>query len=141
MNAQKLLLLLGAAGTLLAVPGCVAVLAGGAAGAATYAYVTGACERTYCQPVEVTAQAVHQSLTEYGLSPHLVKQDKFGAVVEAKTAMGKQVSIRVTPEGTGSTVQVRVGHFGDEEISGPILSSLDQRLTPALIGAAADHRQ
>lgn len=112
--------------------GC-ALMAGGLAGAAGYAFYEGAETREYSQPVRVSAAAASVALHRMGIKPEKQKIDEFGGYLTAQTAVGETVRVRVEPKGTGSVVTVRIGTFGDERKSSIFFSKLEEAL-PAHAG-------
>lgn len=128
MTLRRLALLAVAIGFPILCSGCVAILAGGAAGAAGYAYFKGAAERHYAEPVDVTAEATRQALNELGLAATVHRGDRLGAILRAESAAGKKIKIEIGPYGSGSVVAVRVGTFGDETISEQIFDRLDRHV-------------
>ena len=118
--------------------GCATFLAGGAAGAAGYAYTKGGKTRYYAQPVAVVAGIVPQALQELEMPPNVVRNDATGAVIKTVSATGKKVKIEVKPRGSATQVAVRVGTFGNEAISHVIFSKLDQHMNRLAAAPASE---
>lgn len=111
----------------LSLSGCLAVAAG--AGAGVVAYVRGDLETTlandYNPVVEATRSAI-EALEFVKVSDH---KDAFKAVVIARTAVDKKVEILVTKAGKNLTnIKIRVGLFGDEQLSLAILEKIKAKL-------------
>ena len=111
----------------LSLSGCLAVAAG--AGAGVVAYVRGDLETTlandYNPVVEATRSAI-EALEFVKVSDH---KDAFKAVVIARTAVDKKVEILVTKAGKNLTnIKIRVGLFGDEQLSLAILEKIKAHL-------------
>lgn len=113
---------------ILANAGCLALAAGGAAGAAGYAYMHGEKAKVYSAPVQTVASATDQSLADLGITVNDRKIDSLEAKFWAKTATGKKVRIALKPKGQGTVVEVRVGTFGNEDASELIYRQLTSRL-------------
>lgn len=113
---------------ILANAGCLALAAGGAAGAAGYAYMNAEKAKVYSAPVQTVASATDQSLADLGIAVSDRKIDSLEAKFWAKTATGKKVRIALKPKGDGTVVEVRVGTFGNEDASELIYRQLTSRL-------------
>ena len=108
--------------------GCVAVVAG-AAGAGAVAYVRGQLEAPldsgYDQAVTATDQAIQQ-LQFFKISE---RKDALDAYFTVRTAGDRKIDIRVVKIADGaSKVLIRVGFFGDEDLSMTVLSKIKENL-------------
>jgi hypothetical protein len=100
--------------------GCLllAVGAGAGAGAATVAYVKGELKTTYAASLNRTWDATLSALKDLRINVYSSKKDATGGDVEATKADGTKVKITLEPAGPDTTsVRIRVGIFGDEEVS------------------------
>jgi hypothetical protein len=113
--------------------GCVAAAVGGAAGVAagagTVAYIKGELKATEAYNVLTVWKATVQAVDQM----HLVVTDKYSDAtagkLEAMTADNKKVRISLKRQGDKITeITIRVGTFGDEELSRFILSKIKKNL-------------
>lgn len=125
--------------------GCVALLAGGAAGAAGYAYAKGSETRVYPVRVDVVDQGVQNTLASLQVTVLKHHSDITGSRTEAKTAHGKKFTVETRAAGSATEVKVRVGTFGDDQWSQLIFTQLDKQTsliptqpTPAVIPVTAE---
>ncbi len=110
-------------------PGCAAVVVGAAAGAGTYAYVTGELKSTLDVPVAAAAKATRRGLEDLQFSGVEVKSDMLVGEGKAKMADDTKVTVslkRITDSTT--EIRVRVGLLGSEKKSIEILDAIRQRL-------------
>lgn len=104
--------------------GCL-VIAAGAAGAGTVAYVRGELDATVGSDYERVIDASNRALEQVQFVRVSEKRDAFSAVIVTRTAEDKKVEIRITKEGDRLTkVQIRIGIFGNEERSRVILEKI-----------------
>ena len=104
--------------------GCI-VVAAGAAGSSTVAYIRGELHSTLSQTFENTEPATNQALNQLQLVKINEKKDAFIAIFTARTADDKKVEIKLTKLSKDTTkVQIRVGFFGDEAKSLAILDKI-----------------
>lgn len=110
--------------SLIGMPGCVAVVAGaGAAGAV--AYVRGELEANLDHNYESTVEATRRAISELGFAQISEKKDALAAVFVARTALDKKIEIRLANPGNRLTnIKIRVGVFGDEQLSLSILDKI-----------------
>jgi hypothetical protein len=134
METRKMALALVLAAAL-AATGCTAgVFAGGAAaaaGAATGAYVyeEGKLKTTYDRSLTDVYDATVASLNGMDIPVQKVKKDEAGAEIEAKRADGTGVSVGLEPATPESTkASIRVGLWGDEDVSKAIANNVSKRL-------------
>lgn len=116
-----------AAATLLQT-GCV-IVAAGAAGAGTVAYIRGELEGTLPAGLPASLQAARASIEQLKLIKISDKEDALTGVVVARTADDKRIEIKFSAVGDGITkVQIRVGVMGDKIVSTAILDRIKGNL-------------
>ncbi len=114
--------------SLIMIQGCVAVIGAGA-GAGTVAYVRGELQTTYAAPFNRTWDASIEALKDLGITIYNTKKDATEGDIEATKADGTKVKINLKPKGQDITVvKIRVGIFGDEEVSRTISNQISKRL-------------
>lgn len=111
--------------------GCVAVVAGTAAGVGVYTYVNGELKRSYPEPFDKIYAISADTLEALKITIENKESDGIGATIDAKRADGTPVWVKVfmvTPKIT--EVTVRTGVFGvwDKKVSELIHASIAQRL-------------
>lgn len=109
-------------------PGCVAVVAAGAAGG-TVAYMRGELQLNIDSNIERVHRASLAAVREMGFVIVADEGDKIGTRIRARTAQDKRVLVhvdRLTDQ--SSRIRIRVGHFGDEAASRAILERVLQKL-------------
>lgn len=132
MNKSRVLLrvlaALGLATALALHSGCLAVVAG-AAGAGTVAYVRGELTASLDQNFDRTVHATERAIEDLKFANISEKQDALVAVIVARTAEDKKIEIKVSSVSAAqTTVQVRVGVFGNEALSQRILEKIRANL-------------
>lgn len=111
------------AASLLTLPGCVAVAAGDGAG--VVAYVRGDLETTLGKDYSAVVDATRVAIKELEFAKISDDKDAFKAFIIARTAVDKKVEITLTNAGKGLTsIKIRVGVFGDEQLSLAILAKI-----------------
>lgn len=118
------------------VSGCLWVAAGlGAAGAATYVYTKGNVCEEYRADYNETWQATKAALAELKLPIGEEKPGASSGTIEARTGDQTTVYIdiesippRIPAEGPTTSVCVRVGLIGDDEVSHRILDAVGVKL-------------
>jgi len=96
----------------------VAAGAGAAAGAGTVAYVKGELQSTYAAPFGRTWDAAEAALKDLELRVKTADKDATGGTIEAMRTDQTPVKLTLKAAGPGTTsVKIRVGTFGDEEVS------------------------
>lgn len=104
--------------------GCV-VVAAGAAGAGVVAYVRGELETTLEGRLDAVHKAAGRAISQLEFNQISDQKDALTAVVVARTAQDKKIEITLTRVGDNLTkVQIRVGIFGDEDVSRTILDKI-----------------
>jgi hypothetical protein len=108
--------------------GCVAVIGAGA-GAGTVAYIRGELQTTYAASFNRTWDASLAALKDLGITVYNTKKDATEGDIEATKADGTKVKINLKPTEPDTTaVKIRVGIFGDEEVSRTIGNQISKRL-------------
>ncbi|MGQ9570457.1 MAG: DUF3568 domain-containing protein [Thermodesulfovibrionales bacterium] len=114
--------------SLIMMQGCVAVIEAGA-GAGTVAYVRGELQTSYAASLDRTWDASIGALKDIGITIYNTKKDATEGDIEATKADGTKVKINLKPKGQDiTTVKIRVGIFGDEEVSRTISNQISKRL-------------
>ncbi len=114
--------------SMLMMPGCVAIIGAGA-GAGTVAYVRGELQTAYAASFNRTWDATIAALNDLGITIYNTKRDATEGDIEATKTDGTKVKINLKPKGQGVTsVRIRVGIFGDEEVSRTISDQISRRL-------------
>ena len=122
-------LLLGslAAATVVFSTGCVVVAAG--AGAGAVAYVRGDLDSTVNADYEKVVVAAREAVEELEFAKVSDNKDALKAVLVSRTAQDKKVEITLQSAGKKITnVKIRVGVFGDEQLSIAILDKIKSNL-------------
>jgi hypothetical protein len=107
--------------------GCL-IVAVGAAGAGTVAYVRGDLQATLDADYGDALKATRAGLDrmQYGVVSE--RGDALAGEFIARTALDQKVQVRVTKESDKTTkIRIRVGIFGDEEISRALLDAVKAR--------------
>jgi hypothetical protein len=108
--------------------GCVAVVAAGAAGG-TVAYVRGALQATLDQPVEQVGAAATRAVEQLKFALVSSKVDAVSGEIIARTALDVKVAVALKRVSDRSTsVDIRVGVFGDQAISQQVLEQIKRNL-------------
>ncbi len=119
--------MLGAVGV--AGSGCIALAAGAAAGAGTYAYVRGELKEVLGSPMDRSWSAVLGAARELELDVEEESKDAMRAQLDAKRADGTGIRIRLIAESESATeIRIRIGVFGNEAESRRILDAVKSRL-------------
>ncbi len=109
--------------------GCVAVLAGGAIGGGTYAYLGGELSQNLDRPVSKVNGAALATLKEFHLPVVHDAHDSLSASIESRFSSGKKIWIKISSVTSDtSKVSVRVGLLGDRDRSETILGAIDSHL-------------
>jgi hypothetical protein len=121
--------------------GCAVVAVGACAaagGAAGYAYYKGNVSRDYAARPEDVRLATRTALHELGLAVSNESGETTGAM-ESETASGERVNITIDTQGinlpgdgTMTRVGVRVGAFGNLEMSNRIQDQIGMHLVPVI---------
>ncbi len=116
---------------LLSLSGCalLAVGAGGAAGVGGAAYVLGDLETTLQHEPQEIAAATEKAFDNLGIKHIETKSSKLHSRVIGRTTNDKKVTVESKiKDSPSSAISIRVGLFGDEEISRRILEQIKRFL-------------
>lgn len=114
---------------LIGLAGCLAVAAGAAAGAGTYAYVNGEMTTREDASLDRVWIAARGAVEDLQLITKDETKDELQAKISAERADGTSVTIKLDSEGADVTkIGVRVGVFGDRSQSRVILDKIRERL-------------
>ena len=121
----KLLLMIPLALTL---SGCGIVILGGAA-AGTVGYVSGDLEATLENPYDQVVAAINRAIAENSITEISKTEEKQQISYVLKTLQGDKVQLNAAYATKElSNVSIRVGTFGDENLSREILNEIKSRL-------------
>lgn len=124
---RSLLLAVCAAAALAGSTGCVVVAAG--AGAGAVAYVRGDLDSTVNADYEKVVAAAREAVGALEFAKVSDHKDALKAVLVSRTAQDKKVEITLQNTGKKITsVKIRVGLFGDEQLSIAILDKIKSNL-------------
>lgn len=108
--------------------GCVAVVAGGV-GAGTVAYVRGDLQTKIEAPHSAVYQASQSAVESLGFALVEQKEDAVSGEIIARTSQDRRVRIQTQEETSETTgLSIRIGTFGDEELSRRILREIEGNL-------------
>jgi len=114
-------------GTLLFVGGCVVAAAG--AGAGTVAYIRGDLESVQAHKLDAVYKATEKALDELELNVVRRTKDALSAVIVARDAQDKKITIKLTATAENTTkLSIRVGFFGSETKSRRIYEQIKKNL-------------
>ena len=109
--------------------GCAAVIIGGAAGVGTYAYIRGELKVTENASLDRCWSASQEAMKDLQFSITTKQKDSLSGLLVARTAKDKKVEINLAKiSDTMTEVRVRVGTFGDEDLSRIIVQKIEKRL-------------
>lgn len=129
MKIKSLLTLFGGTVLGLFLTGCAAVIIGGAAGAGTYAYIKGELKVTENAPLDRTWSACQSAMKDLQFKVTTQQKDALQGRLVAKTASDKRVEIDLEKVSEDMTeIRVRVGTFGDEDLSKLIVQKIEKHL-------------
>jgi uncharacterized protein YceK len=129
MKIKLLVTTLLAVTTLAFLTGCAAVVVGGAAGAGTYAYIKGELKTTESATLDRAWSATQGAIKDLQFSTTSQAKDALQARLVARTAMDKKIEVQLTKVSDSLTeIRIRVGTFGDEDLSRTILHQIQKRL-------------
>ena len=113
---------------LLLLGSCLAV-AGAAAGAAGLAYIQGALRATVNATPPQFITAADKALREMNIDVQQSASDTADGHINGRTANNRDVTITATQNAQGgSDISIRVGTFGDENLSREIYNKTVQKL-------------
>ena len=107
--------------------GCMlfALGAAGAAGAGTVAYVRGELSATLANKYDDVIAASNRAVGDLRLAKISERSDAFSAVIIARTAQDKKVTITITKSADNlCELKIRIGLFGDEPMARSILDKI-----------------
>ena len=108
--------------------GCVAVLAAGAGGAGTAAWLSGKLSEEVSASYDDTISATESALKSLQMPITKETKKRNVAQIMSKSADGAEVWIDIRPLTTSTTkVDVRVGAMGNKETSSKIMESIKKR--------------
>lgn len=108
--------------------GCIAA-AVGAAAAGTVAYVRGDLQATLDADYEDSLRATKNGLARMKYTVESNRSDAITGQFVARTALDKKINVLVTKVSDKSAkIRIRVGVFGDEEISRSLLDAIKASL-------------
>jgi len=108
-------------------PGCFLAAAGAAAGGVFYA--KGDLESTMEAKPPAIAAATEKAFAEMGIAKRSAASSAVDAEITGRTARDKKVTVKVKAETANfSKVSIRVGTFGDEDLSRLIFDKIRKNL-------------
>ena len=108
--------------------GCL-IVAAGAAGAGTVAYIRGGLEASLEGRYDSVVAAANEAVADLQFARISENKDALTALIVASTADDKKIDITVTKVSANiSRVEIRVGVFGDEFVSVSILDRIKANL-------------
>ena len=131
MRKERVFLILALVGTAVLAQGCTVALvgAGVAAGAGTVAYLRGDLEAVEPKNIDTVFEATEKAVEELGLKVSKKTKDKMSAVIIARDAQDKKITIKLRAAAEGGTkLSIRVGGFGDETKSRLIYQKIREKL-------------
>ena len=131
MRKEQVFLILALAGMGVLAQGCAAawVGAGFGAGAGTVAYFRGDLEAMEPSNIDAVLKATEKAIKELELKVSKKTKDKMSAVIVARDAQDKKVTIKLSAAVEGSTkLSIRVGMFGNETKSRLIYQKIRENL-------------
>jgi len=130
MRTKRVLLAILLVCTAVSGGGCLLV-AVGAGAAGTVAYLSGDLKAVESRSLEDVYQATFKALEQLELMPTKESKDALSAVVVARDAQDKKITIKLHAPAEGSTkISIRVGVFGDETKSRLIYQKIHDNLYP-----------
>ena len=121
-------MVIGLVGVMTIGTGCVAVVAGAAAGAGGYAYVKGEVQAEESVSVAEAFDASKKALASLGFRVTSASKDALEGKVEASGAEGRIVNVKIVRADSGKTkIGVRVGTFGDRDQAAVILDTIRKK--------------
>lgn len=109
--------------------GCAAIAVGAAAAGGTVAYVRGDLQTTFDHNLERVYEATLGAVDDFGFALISDRGDRTGGDLVARTGQDRRVKISMVPVGDELTeVSIRVGAFGDQDLSMRIHDAIRARL-------------
>lgn len=113
---------------LLMTSGCI-VVAAGAAGAGTVAYIRGELNASVGHPLDAVDRAANRAAEQLRFAKINESADAFVRVITLRTAEDKKIEVKLTRTSDSLTqVRIRVGVFGDEPLSRALLEKIQSNL-------------
>jgi len=113
---------------LLNLSGCIALLAGGAAGAGTAVWLSGKLSQQFDASYEQSVKASERALNSLGYRPEKITREAEVTQIKSEYSDGREIWIdvrKITPN--SSKVEVRVGGLNsDKQAAGEILERIEQ---------------
>ena len=127
MRKGQFILIFLLVGKLVMVQGCIVAAAG--AGAGTIAYIRGDLEAVEPKGLNAVYSATEKAMDELELNVIQKKKDATSAVIVARDAEDKKITIKLSPTAQESTkLSIRVGLFGSETKSRLIYQKIHDNL-------------
>lgn len=115
------------AGATVFLQGCIAVAFG--AGLGTAAYVTGELEDAVPQKLEQVHQATLEAMKDLEFTVTQAEKDALSSTIVARDAKDRRIRVNLSRTEIDSTrISIRVGTFGDEEVSRVIYKRISKAL-------------
>jgi hypothetical protein len=111
--------------------GCAVALvgAGVGAGVGTVAYLKGDLEAVESKDIDTVLEATEKALEELEIMVSTKTKDKMSAVIVARDAQDKKITIKLSATTEGNTtLSIRVGLFGNETKSRLIYQKIREKL-------------
>ena len=109
--------------------GCGAIVVGAAAGAGAVAYIRGELEATEEAPIGAVVKATQAAIDDLELRLTSTEADAVSGKITAETARGTDIGISLKRVNDNVTrIHIRVGVFGDEDLSRLIHEKIRARL-------------
>ncbi|MBN1917767.1 MAG: DUF3568 family protein [Verrucomicrobia bacterium] len=129
MRRKRLFGLVAVGVLLIAAAGCGAVVAGAAAGAGAVAYVRGELEVTEEASISRVFEAAKGAIDDLEFKLLTADADAYEGKVRAETARGTDIGISLERQSdTVTKIRIRVGVFGDENLSRLVHEKMKARL-------------
>ena len=113
--------------SVISLSGCILAAAG--AGAGAVAYVRGELETNLDADYDRAVEATRGALADLEFARVSENKDALKAVLIYRTAMDKRVEVSLTNSAKKLTnIKIRVGVFGDEQVSLSVLNKIKARL-------------
>ncbi|MHC4459790.1 MAG: DUF3568 family protein [Planctomycetota bacterium] len=131
MRKEQVFLILALAGMGVVAQGCTAawVGVGVGAGAGTIAYLRGDLEAVEPNNIDTVFEATEKAIEELELKVSKKTKDKMSALIIARDAQDKKVTIKLSAAVEGSTrLSIRIGMFGNETKSRIIYQKIREKL-------------
>lgn len=127
MNTWRIVAAICLGASVFTLSGCILAAAG--AGAGAVAYVRGELEANLDKDYNAVVEAARGAVADLEFARVSENKDALKAVMISRTAMDKKVEITIANSGKSLTnIKIRVGVFGDEQLSMSILDRIKTRL-------------